>query len=274
MAIPMSFLQGIGKSALPVITGGVSSVVEIGSVIASQVWEWWGKEKKEKERRDELAALAQATTAEIRAAVREVVVELAGNRSQSDQLRLESYLLAVPAQVRRTLRRPSDAIGRTVPHDLVLARMEDLVPLLPPRSPRFVSGDRVGDFELLELLGIGGFGEVWKVRNPLLPGSPPVALKFCIDAEAAESLRREVELLGKIQWEGTHPGIVQLRQTFLSAEPPFLEYELVEGGDLGGLIVEWHRQRGGPSPAEVPGSCKDWPRSWRSPTSGKSSTAT
>ena len=55
MAIPMSFLQGIGKSALPVITGGVSSVVEIGSVIASQVWEWWGKEKKEKERRDELA---------------------------------------------------------------------------------------------------------------------------------------------------------------------------------------------------------------------------
>jgi serine/threonine protein kinase len=251
MAIPVSFLQGIGKAALPIITGGVSSFVEIGSSIAAGVWEWWGKQKKETERRAELEALAQATAADVRAAVREVVVELAQNRPEPEQFRLESYLLAVPAQIRRTCRRPTDASGRTMPQSLALARMEDLVPLLPPRPPRFAAGDRVGDFELLELLGIGGFGEVWKARNPLLPGSPPVALKFCIDAEAADSLRREVELLGKIQWEGTHPGIVQLRQTYLSAEPPFLEYELVEGGDLGGLIMEWHRQRGGPTPAEA-----------------------
>jgi hypothetical protein len=33
--------------------------------------------------------------------------------------------------------------------------------------------------------------------------------------------------------EGTHPGIVQLVNTYLSADPPCLEYEYVEGGDLG-----------------------------------------
>ena len=42
-----------------------------------------------------------------------------------------------------------------------------------------------------------------------------------------------------------------MRHTFLSSEPPFLEYELVEGGDLGGLILDWHRTTGGPTPAQA-----------------------
>src|SRR5207249_1029986 len=38
--------------------------------------------------------------------------------------------------------------------------------------------------------------------------------------------------------QGNHPGIVQLLQTYLSADPPCLAYEYVEGGDLGGIIKE------------------------------------
>ena len=51
--------------------------------------------------------------------------------------------------------------------------------------------------------------------------------------------------------QGCHPGIVALQQTYLSADPPCLQYEYVEGGDLAGLILEWHRQASKPSPTQA-----------------------
>ena len=48
---------------------------------------------------------------------------------------------------------------------------------------------------LEELLGVGGFGEVWKAVNPQVPDMPPVALKFCLDPEAQALLRHEASLV-------------------------------------------------------------------------------
>ncbi len=114
-----------------------------------------------------------------------------------------------------------------------------MLALLPARLPAFEKGQRApgfADWVLEELLGVGGFGEVWKATNPHLP---PVALKYCLCPTAAGTLRNEADLLGRVVRQGRHPGIVALLNTALSADPPCLMYEYVEGGDLTGLVQQW-----------------------------------
>ncbi len=46
-------------------------------------------------------------------------------------------------------------------------------------------------------------------------------------------------MLVRVRDQGNHAGIVQLRRTHLSAEPPFVEYEYIPGGDLTSIIPSW-----------------------------------
>ncbi len=231
-------VKNAGKLLLGMMPGG-----EAVFDIAKDAYEDYCRDHSEAELRAELERVAQVPQGE----VHRVAVEIAANEPLELRLPLVSYLDQIPASIRQSLRRPSDPSGTTLPARLSLKKSDDLVPFLPQSLPRFKPGDKplAADWELVELLGKGGFGEVWKARHLHQSRKKPVALKFCLDPVAAATLRHEAALhdhLDRVQEVGAAPGIVPLLDTFLNADPPCLMYEYIEGGDLSGLIRELHEQ--------------------------------
>src|SRR4051812_34549694 len=65
--------------------------------------------------RAELEALAQAPAPELQQTIAQAVQEVAASQPAPVQEALAAYLAQVPATIRRSLRRPSDPSGTTVP---------------------------------------------------------------------------------------------------------------------------------------------------------------
>ncbi|MFK5970991.1 MAG: serine/threonine-protein kinase [Candidatus Marithrix sp.] len=109
--------------------------------------------------------------------------------------------------------------------------------LFPARRPRFQADDIVPHgltgWRLGELLGTGGFGEVWEVRHRRLR----YAIKFFLDKVSERILTNEAEMLFDVHEKlPRHANIVHLSQLNLDNPPYWLLFEFVEGGTLESLL--------------------------------------
>jgi serine/threonine protein kinase len=216
---------------------GAEPSPECLEVVARQLAEWCKAEVSdlpEEERAGKvLQGLVLLSPEDEEAIIHAAVEEAAGGRSEQARQALTRLLGQVRSSIRQACRDPLDPSGRTISRRLRLHGAEGFLSVLPGRAARFRPGDRpagIGDWVLEELLGVGGFGEVWKARHETL--GTVRALKFCLDPTAAALLRHEGTLLARVMREAQHDGIVRLHNSYLSVATPCLEYDHVAGGNL------------------------------------------
>jgi serine/threonine protein kinase/Flp pilus assembly protein TadD len=110
--------------------------------------------------------------------------------------------------------------------------------LVQPKSPGV---RRLGKYELLEELGRGSMGVVYKAREPALDRL--VALKVVLAGPHAGPdqlvrVHREARAIARLQ----HPNIVQIHEIGEDDGRPFLCMEYVDGLGLDRLLARWNAQ--------------------------------
>lgn len=94
-----------------------------------------------------------------------------------------------------------------------------------------VNGSRVGRFELIQAVGVGAFGRVWKAMDTQL--NRPVALKVPhagsdVPPRVAQRLLREARTAATLR----HPGIVTVHEVGEEHGMPYLVADFIEGQTL------------------------------------------
>ena len=92
-----------------------------------------------------------------------------------------------------------------------------------------------GRYQVKTFLGEGGKKRVYLAHDTLLDRDVAFALIKTegLDAEGRERVLREAQAMGKL---GTHPHIVSVFDMGQEGESPYLVTELMEGGDVEGLL--------------------------------------
>ena len=101
----------------------------------------------------------------------------------------------------------------------------------------FEIGQTVGDYQILGILGRGGMGAVYRVRNTLTDREE--AMKVVLPGagatgEIAERFLREIRIQASLQ----HPHIAAIRTAFRSGESVLMIMELIEGVSLDAKLRE------------------------------------
>jgi serine/threonine protein kinase len=246
--------------------GGVAGVA-VGRAVEKAVnlfgkgiverWEGWLAARSPAEAAAAVSELVTLTPAEVREEARTILLQLAPEADQKDLDIAVEYLSALPRAVDRALVPNPDGAGRTVPPTLSLADPRQLLQLLPEDVPPYPTGaDLPGTpYRLVELIGSGGFGAVYRAFSPTLQHLP-LAIKFCLDRGLVPALNQERSNLERLMRAGG-PGsahVVRLYGYDLDHPTPFLVYEFVAGGDLTAHLAARRAALGRPpGPDEVLG---------------------
>ena len=103
-------------------------------------------------------------------------------------------------------------------------------------SAEFAVGQHIGDYEILSILGVGGMGKVYKVRNVI--SDRVEAMKILLpdlssNQGLAERFLREIRLLAALN----HPNIAALRTALTHENQLVMVMEFVEGETLANRLA-------------------------------------
>ncbi len=121
-------------------------------------------------------------------------------------------------------------------HPPVGSALADIGYPSPARAPHFTAGERIGPYEIVESIGAGGMGEVYRARDPRLHRD--VALKVLPPSLVSDPVRRErfvQEARAASALE--HPHIAVVHEIDEIDGVTFIAMELVRGEPLSALIA-------------------------------------
>ena len=112
-------------------------------------------------------------------------------------------------------------------------------------------GDRIGDYEIVGVLGAGGMGKVYKVRNVI--SDRIEAMKVLLPdlanvPELADRFMREIKVLAGLE----HPNIAALRTALRVDNQLIMVMELVEGVTLQDRFEQGRQEVDFPNPLVNP----------------------